>query len=383
MVGYFPQWGIYDKQPYYVKALVTNGSARRLDQINYSQGAVGGGRCSLADVNADLNTAFTAETSVNGLADDPDSAFRGYFHQLQELKRRYPRLKVLISLEGKAADFAEDAKPENRRAFVASCVDMFIRGHFAPGVSKPGLFDGIDVDWESPQAGDAENFRALLQEFRQQMDAIRPGLRLAIAVDEAPDTLTGTDFAAVAKLVDQVGVMNYDYAGPWSKTTGFLAPLFAPTKHSLSIERSIASYKRAGVPEHKLLMGVPFYGYGWEAVSSANNGLFQPGRAVHGDRPYRYIRTLSAPFATYRDPRSQAPWRFDGETFWTYEDPISVRWKVSYARHQRLGGVMIWELSQDTADAELLSMVYRSLHHPLKEKEFAKLRTAETTVAGS
>src|SRR5579863_1527173 len=157
VVGYFPQWGIYDKQqPYYVKTLVTNGSARRLDQINYSQGSVGGGRCSLADPNADLNTTFTAETSVSGLADDPNSAFRGYFHQLEELKRRYPRLKVLVSLEGKASDFAEDAKPENRRAFVASCVDTFIRGHFGPAVSKPGVFDGFDVDWESPQAGDAE-----------------------------------------------------------------------------------------------------------------------------------------------------------------------------------------------------------------------------------
>ena len=32
VVGYFPQWGIYDKQhPYYVKSLITNGSARLLD----------------------------------------------------------------------------------------------------------------------------------------------------------------------------------------------------------------------------------------------------------------------------------------------------------------------------------------------------------------
>src|SRR5579871_453552 len=335
VVGYFPQWGIYYKQPYYVKTLIANGSARRLDQINYSQGSVGGGRCSLADPNADLNTPFTAETSVNGLADNADGIFRGYFHQLAELKSRYPRLKILISLEGRAADFAEDAKPENRRAFVASCVDTFIRGHFAPGVDRPGLFDGFDVDWESPQAADAENFRALLKEFREQMNAVRPGLRLSIAVDQAPETLGGTNFAAISMLVDQVGVMNYDYAGPWSKTTGFLAPLFA-NRHALSVERSITSYKASGVPAEKLLMGVPFYGYSWEAVSGANNGLFQPGRAVHADKPYNYIRTLAAPSSMYRDPRSQAPWLFDGETFWTYEDPVSVRYKVSYASRQRL-----------------------------------------------
>src|SRR3954454_7049638 len=170
VVGYFPQWGLYYPQPYYVKTMITNGSAARLDQINYAQGFVSGGRCSLADPNADLNASFTGANSVDGLGDDANSGFRGYFRQLFELKRRYPRLKVLISLEGKAADFAEDAKPENRRAFVASCIDIFIRGNFAPGVVQPGLFDGFDVDWESPQAADAGNFRALLEEFRQQMN---------------------------------------------------------------------------------------------------------------------------------------------------------------------------------------------------------------------
>lgn len=382
-MGYFPQWGIYNSHPYYVKTLVTNGSVRRLDQINYSQGSVSGGRCSLADANADLNTTYTAETSVNGRADDPASPFRGYFHQLQELKIRYPQIRILISLEGKAEDFALDAKPENRRAFVASCVDTFIRGRFGAGISRPGLFDGFDVDWESPQTADADNFRALLEEFRRQMNAVRPGLRLSIAVDQAPESLPGTDFAAIGRLVDQVGVMNYDYAGPWSKTTGFLAPLFAGNSHALSIERSIASYRARGVPEHKLLMGLPFYGYSWTAVASTNNGLFQLGSAVHGDRPYNYIRTLAEPGSLYRDQRSQAPWLFDGQTFWTYEDSVSVRYKVSYARHQRLGGVMIWELSGDTSDAELLNTVYHALHHPLKNKVFAKVRMEQAMVSGS
>ncbi len=382
VVGYFPQWGIYYSQPYYVKTMVANGSAARLDQINYSQGSVSGGHCAIADANADLNTPYTAETSVSGRADDPNSPFRGYFHQLKELKRRYPKLKVLISLEGKASDFAIDALPENRHGFVASCVDKFIRGHFAPGINEPGLFDGFDVDWESPQAADAANFHALLDEFRQQMNAVRPGLRLSIAVGASPEMLPGTNFAAIASLVDQVGVMNYDYAGPWNATTGFLAPLFS-NSHAGSIERSIASYKAHGVPERKLLMGVPFYGYSWTEVSRTNNGLFQPGSADHADQPYSYIRTLAELSSKYRDRRSQAPWLFDGQTFWTYEDPVSVRYKVSYARHQRLGGVMIWELSQDTNDAELLSMVYRSLHHPLKNKVFARLRTTEGTISGT
>src|SRR3954462_15203974 len=82
VVGYFPQWGLYYPQPYYVKTMITNGSAARLDQINYAQGFVSGGRCSLADPNADLNASFTGANSVDGLGDDANSGFRGYFHQL-------------------------------------------------------------------------------------------------------------------------------------------------------------------------------------------------------------------------------------------------------------------------------------------------------------
>ena len=371
LIGYFPQWGLYFAQPYYVKALVTNRAAEQLDQINYAQGAVRGGRCSLADPGADLSTRFTRQNSVNGKSDNPRSPFRGYFHQLAELKHRYPHLKMLISLEGDARDFALDAQPENRKAFVASCVDIFLRGHFAPGIKQSRLFDGFDVDWESPKDVDAANFDALLQEFRRQMSALRPGLRLSIAVDESPQTLSGTDFAAIAPLVDQVGVMNYDYVGPWSSKTGFLAPLFsADPRDAHSIEHSIASYEAAGVPPEKLLMGLPFYGYSWTDVEIANSGLFQTGHAIKEDRPYNHIQSVASGFSVYREYRSQAPWLFDGRTFWTYEDPVSIRFKASYASHQHLGGVMIWELSGDTADAELLKIAYRSLHDPLEEKVF-------------
>jgi chitinase len=373
LVGYFPQWGLYYDQPYYVKQLVDNGSAALLDQINYAQGFVSGGKCSVADPKADLNTIYTAANSVSGEPDDPSSPFRGYFHQLRELKKRYPHLKILISLEGAAAGFAEDAKPENRKAFVASCVDTFIHGNFAPGIHEPGIFDGFDIDWEYPQDADATNFRALLEEFRKQMRAARPGLRLSIAVGHSPHMLPGTNFAGIAPLVDQIGVMNYDYTGPWSKITGFLAPLFtdpADPHRSNSIEKNIADYIAAGVPAEKLLMGVPFYGYSWTGVEHTNNGLFQAGHGVRGDEPYHYIRTLTANSPIYRDPRSHAPWLYDGETFWTYEDPVSVRYKVSYAANQHLGGVMIWELSEDTTDAVLLNTAHSALLDPLPASAF-------------
>ena len=380
LVGYFTNDGIYNPTPFFVKDLVANGSASRLDQIDYAAASVTGGRCSLGDPLTDLLTTYAARNSVNGEADNPASPFRGYFHQLQELKRRFPRLKILISLEGQAEDFATDAAPQDRSAFVSPCVDLYIRGRFMPGVTQPGLFDGVDIDWESPRRSDAANFLSLIEDFRRQMNAVRPGLRLSVAVDQSPEMLPGADFGAIARLADEIGVMNYDYAGPWSPRTGFLAPLFSRSRrrYAPSIERSIASYEAAGVPARKILMGLPFYAYGWTGVNDSNHGLFQRGRAVRGDRPYRSIRMLATSPYIFRDALSQAPWFFSGGTFWTYEDPVSIRYKVSYAANLRLGGVMIWELSGDTADADLLRSAYRALHRPLREKVFARALAAQT-----
>lgn len=375
VVGYFLGGGIHAKQPYTAKSLLESGAAAKLDQINYSEGSVRGGHCAVADPASELYLAFRAEQSVSGRADNPKATLRGTYHQLEELKRRYPRIRILVSLEGKAEDFAVAAQPQNRRAFVSSCVDTFLRGRFAPGVVQPGIFDGIDVDWESPGREDAGNFLALLAEFRRQMNTVRPGLRLSVAVGDSPLALPGTDFAAVARIVDQVGVMNYDYAGPWSTHTGFVAPLFVsagrPHDHE-SIKHSIEAYQKAGVPLSKMLMGLPFYGYSWTRVEEDNHGLFQEGDSVREDAPYHEIRALTEPFEAFRDPRSMAPWLFDGDTFWTYEDPVSVRYKVSYAARQHLAGIMIWELSGDTPNAELLHIAYRALHHPLSKRAFSE-----------
>lgn len=414
VVGYFGQWALYRSPQYTLKDLAADDKAAMLDQLNYAQAFVTDGRCSIADRNADLDHAFAASESISGKADDLAAPFRGYLHQLAELKRAHPRLKVLISLEGKASDFAFDAQPENRQAFIASCVDLFIKGNLAPGISMPGLFDGIDVDWEYPHQGaDAANFLALLTEFRREMDRVRPGLMLSIAVGPSPHMYEGTDFRAVAAQVDQVGLMNYDQAGPWMQTTGFIAPLYnvpppleprdplssgtsvpppipvpignnptasttlaansavhadntaAPTPPpSGGTAGSVQAFLAAGVPAAKILIGVPFYGYGWTQVPEVAQGVFQEGTPVRGDRPYSYIQSLMATSSVYRDPVSRTPWLFDGDAFWTFDDPVSIEAKANYAIEHELGGLMIWELSEDTRQGTLLAAAHRGLTRP-------------------
>ncbi len=377
IVGYLPQWGLYGTPPWSAQQLVTSGSAALLDQINYSQAFIVNGKCTVADPNADLVHPYTAQTSVDGTADAPDSAapvLRGEFHQLQELQRRYPRIRMLISIEGKSSAFADAAQPEKRAAFVASCIDVFLRGNFAPGISAPGLFTGIDLDWEYPNGAavngqtDGANFNALLLEFRQQMDAYAAATHthpmLTIASAPGLGRYPGVDWPLVAKTVDQVGLMNYDYNGPWQKLTGILAPLYpipGVIRESGNVDGTVSEYEAAGVPASKLLLGVPFYGYHWSQVTDpgTQHGLGVAGQSERGDSPYRELAAL--PGTVYRDPHSQAPWIYDGNTFWTFDDPVSAAAKASYTREQGLGGMMIWELSGDTPDGALLKAMHRGL----------------------
>ncbi len=371
LVGYLPQWGLYGTPPWSARDLLASGSAAVLDQIDYAQAFVVNGRCAVADPNADIAHVYTAGTSVDGSDDNPAAPLKGEFHQLQQLHARFPHLRMLISLEGKPAAFADAAQPEKRASFVASCIDMFLRGNLAAGVTAPGLFTGIDVDWEYPNASPADgpNYTALAAEFRRQLDAYgvathtRPMLTFAAAPGLA--RYPGVDWAAVGRAVDLLGLMNYDYNGPWQKVTGIVAPLYAMpgvVRDAGNVDETVAEYVAAGVPKDKLLIGMPFYGYHWTGVkdAGAQHGFAMPGSPEHGDTPYREIAAMPGP--RFRDPHSQTPWLYDGDSFWTYDDPASAEAKAGYARSHGLGGMMIWELSGDTVDGALV----KALHSGLK-----------------
>ena len=362
VVGYFR--GDSMRHQFFLKDLISRGTISVLDQINYSQANVKDGRCVVADPDVDINFPFSADNSVDGTADTPAITLRGNFHQLQELKKLYPRMKVLISLEGTPDLFVKAAQPENRVAFVTSCVQQFIQGKIADGVTAANLFDGIDVDWEYPEEVDKLNFVALLAEFRRQLNAIAPNYLLTVAMGTARNTFQHLDMVQVALYTDEIGIMNYDYAGPWSKKTGLVAPLYhvaGDPEPDGDVDATIGSYKQAGVPLSRMLMGMPFYGYSWSQVATDAHGLFQLGEPVHADATYNFIASIANKFTVYRDPQSQAPWLFDGTTFWTYDDEISIAAKAKYAKDHGLQGIMIWELSGDTADGKLLKAISSGL----------------------
>src|SRR5690606_33711589 len=123
---------------------------------------------------------------------------------------------------------------------------------------------------------DPENFILLLQEVRRQLDE-RGAIDgrhylLTIAAGANRTAQQDLDWTRIHPLLDWVNIMTYDMAGGWSSTTGFHSPLYDSRPNppeGTSTHTSLQGFLAAGIPAHKLIMGVPFYGKGWANVSAA------------------------------------------------------------------------------------------------------------------
>ena len=373
VIGYYAQWAAARGFP------VAKIHGDKLTHINYAFGNVSEqGECVLGDPEADIKHVFTAAESVSGAADSADAnALRGNFNQLLQLKQKYPNLQVLISVGGWtwSANFSAAAATDaSRKAFAASCINVFIKAY-------PGLFDGIDIDWEYPGGGglapgrpeDKQNFTLLLAELRKQLEALGAPTGkhylLTMAAAASPGTAQNMERSEIIKSLDWINLMTYDIHGTWEKSTNFNAPLYRAAKDPgdapSTVDASIQGYLKAGVPAAQLVMGVPFYGHGWQGVPAADNGLYQsatggaPG--LYEDGAFDYKELKDNYFATYTrswDAEAQVPWLYNATSgiFIGYDDPESIAAKAGYVKDQGLAGVMVWELSQDD-NGELLNAI--------------------------
>jgi chitinase len=280
-----------------------------------------------------LNIAF--ENPINDAGDlRYDDRYTGL---LSEAHGR--GVKVLISIGGGAASDDAVLKPryfalirETKRADFAAKLAEYVVVHG---------FDGLDVDLEGPSIN--EDYGAFIHELATRLKPRGKLLTAALSKGyggaKVPDT-------ALADL-DFVNVMAYDGAGYWLPD--------APGQHSsMDFAKSdIAYWRDRGLPDAKIVLGVPFYGYGF-------------GKAFR-KRSYSYAEILAAfPGAENRDEA--------GETIW-YNGMPTIRAKCQLVLEEKLGGVMIWSLDNDVKDERsLLSVIHATLTDPASAQPVAGSR---------
>lgn len=392
-VGYFIEWGVYARN-YLVKNVVTSGQARDLTTLDYAFANINASnQCAIADAWADYQKPFTADQTVNGVADDTSgTTMVGNFNQLKQLKALYPHLKVMISIGGwtGSTNFSSAAAPQNVAGFVSSCIDMFIKGNLPglPAGAGAGIFDGIDIDWEypnNPGAGhpygpqDIQNYTNLLREFRSQFEALGEQTHqhylLTTDTPSGQDKYNQLQLRDISRSVDWLNLLTFDMHGAFNPTgpTDFAAPIYADPKdpspapaNTYSVNHAVTDYLRAGVPAHKIVIAIPFYGQGWTNVPNVNNGLYQsspamqpaPATYVAGTDDYKILKALSG-YTGYHDPLTKGFYIFNGTTFWTFDDATTVATKMHYINHLDLGGAMAWSLDGD--DGTLENTIFRGL----------------------
>ncbi|MEU8488595.1 glycoside hydrolase family 18 protein [Streptomyces sp. NPDC048641] len=362
VVGYFTEWGVYDRN-YHVKNIETSGSADKLTHINYAFGNVTGGKCAMGDSYAATDKAYTADQAVDGVADTWDQPLRGNFNQLLKLKKLHPNLKILWSFGGWtwSGGFTDAAK--DPAGFAQSCYDLVENSKWA------GVFDGIDIDWEYPNACGLTCDTSGRDAYKNVLSALRSKFGSSALVTSAipADASDGgkidaTDYAGAAQYVDWYNPMTYDYFGAWD-AQGPTAPHSPLTSYSgipkagYNTDATITKLKGLGVPASKLLLGIGFYGRGWTGVTQA-----APGGTATGPAPGKYEQGID----DYKELKSKCPatgtvggtaYAYCGNNWWSYDTPATIAGKMDYKNQQGLGGTFLWELSGDTTNGELIRSV--------------------------
>ncbi|MFJ8039048.1 glycosyl hydrolase family 18 protein [Kitasatospora sp. NPDC096147] len=364
-LGYFTNWGVYGRN-YHVKNLVTSGSAAKITHINYAFGNVQGGKCTIGDAYADYDRAYTAELSVDGKADTWDQPLRGNFNQLRKLKQQYPHIKVIWSFGGWTWSGGFGQAMQNPAAFAKSCHDLVEDPRWAD------VFDGIDLDWEYPNAcgltcdtSGADSFKKMMQAMRAEF-----GNDLVTAAVTA-DASTGgnidkADYAGGAQYMNWFNVMTYDFFGAWN-AKGPTAPHSPLTsydgipKAGFNSAEAIAKFKSIGVPADKLLLGIGFYGRGWTGVTQSAPGGTATGAAAGtyetGIEDYKVLKNTCPATGTV----AGTAYAHCGTNWWSYDTPATINSKMAWTKAQGLKGAFFWEFSGDTTNGELVGAINTGL----------------------
>lgn len=204
--------------------------------------------------------------------------------------------------------------------------------------------DGVNFDLESVRSTQRANLVSFMRRASTRIKSEIPHAEISMATPSV-DWSRSWDFAQLAQICDYLVVMGYAYYYGGSSTAGPVAPLAG---ENYNITRTIDTYLAAGVPPHKLYLGVPWYGYDWPVESSVRKSKTT---GAGSSRTYAVAEPMALSYGRVFDETTKVPWfaYHDGASWrqvW-YDDSVSLALKYGLVNSRGLGGIGIWALSYD------------------------------------
>ncbi|RDW84130.1 uncharacterized protein DSM5745_04456 [Aspergillus mulundensis] len=292
---------------------------------------------------------------------------------VRSLKSGNGDLEVFISLGGWTFSdnntatqpvFSDIASNEaNRQRFADNLLD-FMR-HYG--------FDGVDIDWEYPGAGDrggkkedTENYVKLLKTLRATFDSSERGsYGLTFTIPSSYWYLRWFDVPGMLQYADWVNLMSYDLHGVWDEDNPIGNVLLAHTNLT-EIKQSAELLWRNNVPPGKVVLGLGFYGRSFQVedtsctkpgcpfAGAANKGSCTDNAGTLAYFEIQDIIKEDKPDIVHDKDAAVNYIVFQEDQWVSFDDKKTFQQKMDWANEVGLGGVMIWSVDQDDDDFSAL-----------------------------
>ncbi|NVO01323.1 MAG: T9SS type A sorting domain-containing protein [Bacteroidetes bacterium] len=220
--------------------------------------------------------------------------------------------------------------------------------------------DGVNIDFEGVPSAQKANFTSFMISLCNQFHSQIPGSQISVDLPsvEWSDTY---DVVAMEPSVDLFIIMGYDYYYSGSAQAGPTDPLYnLTTGYNYCHTKSVNYYLNKGVPNNKLILGLPYYGREWPTVS---NTVPSNVSATGVSRTYKYVRDNASgnysnklwnntSFTPYYAFQTGAQWN---QCF--ADDGFSMGKRFELVNQRNIGGIGIWALGYDDGYVELWNQI--------------------------
>ncbi|KAK3593300.1 hypothetical protein CHS0354_031359 [Potamilus streckersoni] len=340
---------------------------------SWSAGRSGKGRFTPEDIPPDLCThiifAFARLSGKDLVLQDQSDGY--LIERLNSLKTKNPSLKTLVSVGGlveSSPGFSNMASARRTRRHFGESVVAFLMKY---------KFDGLDLNWQYPglrggKPQDRANYILLLKDLREAfMDGSRLSgemkklLLLTASVPAGQQYIdTGYNIPEMARYIDFVSIMTYDFHGPWNNFTGHHSPLLPGLEeiddpHNLNVVWAANYWVQRGMPRFLINIGLPTYGRTFvRHSSSGDHGIGTAAIGPGPEGPYTNTKGFLAYYEIcqyiesghgqrYWSEEHAVPYYVQDVVWIGYDDPYSIYKKVQFIVEQGFGGAMVWTLDMD------------------------------------